>query len=513
MYLIDDLNGKVSRLITVLYYAFWRSFKLLSAYVFICLPFQFLVTFYGASSGFIKVSFLPFLFFSILIGIACITRKREYHPVKWLWVTSLLFFFALFLRLGIIYLIGRGTTQISDFMMAFQSAQKTIPIHIDQYAIFSNWGMYAFYLKVLFKLFGASELTGIIANAFLEAGSVALIHILVMLTLRDKYSHIVAVTSAIIYAVWPSQLEYLVLLSPEFVHIFLLLLGLVLHALTKREIKHVSLVRRVLGYVLSAFCISLSGFFKSTDKVMVIALIISMLFVYLDSQSFIRKKYVKKKPIIPIQKVGITVFLTSYLIANALGFMFLDYFVGRTVNRDPTPHFINIGLSSDSRGEWNPEVSAEYEKAILKSEFDYDKARKIIMNSLKEDIVQNKHITIQFFEKKLTKTWQGMDYLYFSQETINPEKRFFIQRTESAIFFQSYYLITGILVFLGCGFILKEKINPIYFTSALFIVGFMLLMLILENQPRYKIVTYPYICILAGSGVRYLISCFEGGEV
>jgi hypothetical protein len=509
MYLIDGLNRKVSRLVTVLYYAFWRSFKLLSAYVFICLPFQFLVAFYGSSSELIKALSLPFLFFSILIGIAYVVRKREYHSAKWVSISCFLFLFSLFLRLGIIYLIGRGTTQISDFLMAFQSAQKAIPIYLDHYAIFSNWGMYVFYLKVLFKLFGASELTGIIANAFLEAGSVTLIYFLVMLTLRDKYSHIVAVTSAIMYAVWPSQLVYLVLLSPEFVHIFLLLLGLVLLALTKREIKHVSLVWRVSGYVLSSFCISLSGFFKSTDKIMIIALIISMFFVYLDSQSWVLGRCGNKAPIIPYRMICITVFLTSYLIANVLGFMFLDFFVGRTVNRNPTPHFINIGLSSDSRGVWNPQVSTEYEEAVLKSGFDYDKAGKIIMDSVKEDINQNKHVSIQFFIKKLTDTWQGMDYLYFSQETINPEKSTYIQRPEISIIFQGYYLITGILVFLGCGFILEEKINQIFFLSALFIIGFMLLMLILEIQPRYKVITYPYICILAGSGIRYLIARFE----
>ncbi len=512
MYLIDVLNGKISRLVTALYYAFWRSFKLLSAYVFVCLPFQFLVVVYGASTGFIEVMFLPFLFLCILIGIAYIERKRKRKNCseKWIWLPILLFFLALFLRLGIIYLVGLGTTQLSDFMAAFQTAQKAIPINIDHYAIFSSWGMYVFYLKVLFKLFGASELAGIIANAFLEAGSVVLIYFLVMLTLRDKYAHIVAVTSAIMYAVWPSQLVYLVLLSPEFVHIFLLLLGLVFFALTEREINNVSSVWGVSGYVLSAFCISLSGFFKNTDKIMIIALIISIFFVYLESQSITWKKCVNKITIMPFRMVGITVFLTSYLFANVLGFMFLDYFVGRAVNRDVTPHYINIGLSSDSRGVWNPEVSAEYGEAVLESGFDYDKAGKTVMDSLKKDIEQNKHITIQFFMKKLTDSWQGMDYLYFSQETIKPEKRIYIQRPESAIIFQSYYFMIGILVFLGCRFSLKEKTNQIFFLSALFIVGFMLLMLFLENQPRYKVVTYPYICILAGSGIRYLILRFEG---
>lgn len=471
------------------------------------------MVFYGAESGFIKISLLPFLFFCILIGIVYIIRKREYGSVKWRQIPIFLFFFAFFLRLGIIYFIGRGTTQLSDFMMAFQAAQKAIPIDIDHYAIFSNWGMYVFYLKVIFKLFGASELVGIIANAFLESGSVVLIYFLVMLTLRDKYAHIVAVTSAIMYAVWPSQLVYLVLLSPEFVHIFLLLLGLVLLALTKRE-TNPAIPMWVSGYVFSAFCISLSGFFKSTDKIMMIALFISIFFVYFDSsQSMTGGECGNKITVVPFRMVGITVFLTSYLIANVLGFMFLDYFVGRTVNRDLTPHYLNIGLSSDSRGIWNPEVGWEYRNDVIESGFDYDKAGQIVMDSLKKDIDQNKHITIQFFVKKLTDTWQGMDYLYFSQETINPEKRIYVQRPQIAIFFQSYYLIIGIMVFLGCRFSLKEKTKQIFFLSALFIVGFMLLMLFFENQPRYKVVTYPYSCILAGSGIRYLIARFDGGGI
>lgn len=335
-----------------------------------------------------------------------------------------------------------------------------------------------------------------------------------MLTLRDKYAHIVALTSAIMYAVWPSQLIYLVLLSPEFVHIFFLMLGLVLLALTKRKTNPATPMRGISGYVFSAITISLSGFFKSTDKVMMIALFISIFFVYFDSsQSMTREECANKITVVPFRMVGITVFLTSYLIANVLGFMFLDYFVGRTVNRDLTPHYLNIGLSSDSRGIWNPEVGWEYRNDVIESGFDYDKAGQIVMDSLRKDIDQNKHITIQFFVKKLTDAWQGMDYLYFPQETIKPEKRIYVQRPDNAIFFQSYYLMIGILMFLGCRFSQKEKTNQIFFLSALFIVGFMLLMLFLENQPRYKVVTYPYICILAGSGIRYMIARFEGGGI
>ena len=33
MYRMDHFNGKILRLVTTLYYAFWRSFMLLSAYV------------------------------------------------------------------------------------------------------------------------------------------------------------------------------------------------------------------------------------------------------------------------------------------------------------------------------------------------------------------------------------------------------------------------------------------------------------------------------------------------
>ncbi|WP_313074599.1 hypothetical protein [Lacrimispora sp.] len=514
MYQMNGINRKILRLVTPLYYVFWRFFILLSAYIFICLPFQYLLVFNGASSGFIKVLLIPLLFFCILIGIAYKIRKRVNGSAKWKQIASFLFFFALFLRLGIIYYIGRGTTQLSDFMMAFQAAQKAIPIHIDHYAIFSNWGMYVFYLKIILKLFGASELVGIIANAFLESGSVVLIYFLVMLTLRDKYVHIVAITSAIMYAVWPSQLVYLVLLSPEFVHIFLLLLGLVLLALTNRETNSATPMWRALGYVFPALCISLSGFFKRTDKIMMIALFISMFFVFFDSsQPITREKCASKITVVPFRIVGITIFLTSYLMANVLGFMFLDYFVGRTVNRDLTPHYLNIGLSSDSCGIWNPEVGWEYRNEVIESGFDYDKAGQIVMDSLKKDIDQNKHITFQFFIKKLTGAWQGMDYLYFSQETIEPEKRIYIQRPDDAIIFQGYYLMIGVLVFLGCRLSLKEKTNFIFFLSSLFIVGFMLLMLLLENQPRYKVVTYPYICILAGSGIQYLIVQFEGREI
>ena len=511
MFLLEDIRFRTFRLTNKLYSTFWHCFKLLVSYIFVCLPFQFLVTHYGATPGFIRTLLLLLGFFGTLVGILYVTRNRICKSVQWLWTPIILFLISLSIRLCVINFIGRGTTQISDFMMAFQSAKKAIPIQIDQYAIFSNWGMYVFYLKVIFKIFGMSELTGIINNAFLEAGSVVLIYYLVLLTLQDKYVYIVASTSSLLYALWPSQLVYLVLLTPEFVHIFLLLLGLVFLVLARKVINYKHGRWGIFGYMLSALCVSLSGFFKSTDKIMVIAVLISSVFFWcISSKKKLAFKIGKGEPLsVSLHAIGITVFLFSYLIANNLGFAFLDYYVGRTVNRNPTPHFMNIGLSFDSQGTWNPEVGGEYSNVIYETGFDYDKANHIIMDSIKRDIIQNNHITVQFFVKKLTDTWQGMDYLYFAQETIKEDNRIYIEQRGAEIVFQSFYLVIGILVFLGCIFSLKERPNEFLFCSALFVVGFMLLLLILESQTRYKVVTYPYICVLAGAGVRHLVGQFE----
>lgn len=154
-------------------------------------------------------------------------------------------------------------------------------------------------------------------------------------------------------------------------------------------------------------------------------------------------------------------------------------------------------------------VGGEYWKIVTEKEFDYDEANQTMMDAIRQDISENKHITVQLFMNKLTISWQDQDYLYFAWETMAPDDRIHTQRLDQQIFYQSYYLIIGVLAVMGCWTFVREKPNKFFFSIALFILGFMLTLLLSENQPRYKIITYPYICILAGVGAHYFVKQIE----
>jgi len=500
------LNNRIIKCANSLYYLFWRCLLPFFAYVFICLPFQHLVDAFGAAPEFIGTLFFTIAFFSILfLGLGFYTKKI---PAQAWWIPIFIFVLALILRLCAIYFIGQGTTQVSDFMMAFQASQKKVPLNEPYYAIFSPWCMYSFYLKVIFKIFGTSELTGIVANAFLEAGSAVLIYFLVLLTLQEKHTSTAAVAAALLYAMWPMQLIYLVLLSPEFVHIFIMLLGLVFLVLAQRQTDNGHEKRAIIEYGISAFCICFSGFFKSVDKVMLIALFfVYFIFFCLDCK-YSKKLEISVKPGFGINRLlhfGPIAFIITYLIVNAIGFRFLDYYIVQPVDRNPAPHFLNIGLRSETQGEWNAAVASEYIAVVTETDYDYDAAAHIIMESIRQDVAENKHINVQFFLKKLARAWKGQDYLYFAYDTIEKNNRIYTLQIENQIFYQSYYLGVGILTVVGCWFFMHKKPTKFYFSIALFVLGFILLLLISEIQPRYKVITYPYICILAGVGFNWCL--------
>lgn len=497
-----------------LYRLFWKCFFILAILIFAVLPFQFLIVSYGALQGFIGTVLCTALLFAGMIGLGCIQKRWHSARATWVILPILLFAFALAVRLTAVFLIGQGTTQVSDFMLAYETAQRPIPVQEMYYAIFSNWGMYSCYLKILFHLFGTAEFVAIAGNAFLEAGSTALIYYIVSLAChsRGNSNSSPAIIAALLYVLWPTQITYMVLCTPEFVNIFLLLLSVLCVLLAVHSYEQEKVGGGYHGFCLAIAAggiLSLSGFFKSVDKIMLIAIVIvAVLFcdkkailgvlTRKDDSSFTHTKHF----------LSAGAFVVAYFVATAIGFSFLDFYIGRPVNRNPAIHYLNIGLSSESGGEWNATVASEYGTAVINNEYDYEKANQIIKDALLQDIKENKHLTPQFFYNKLTRAMQGQDYQEFAQATMSPEAQAYFHPNFS-IFAQSYYWFVGLLVTIGSWGLLKEKPNKLLFCSALFVVGFLQLMFLSENQPRYKVVIYPYLCMLAGTGGSWLFDLFH----
>lgn len=203
-------------------------------------------------SSIIVILFLVFIICCTINTSEQCLKKEKYKNIVSLFVLSLC------MQLLIVWALGQYKEQISDFASAFMLSQKSFPLTEtpDHYRIFSNWAIYPLYLRTIQKMFGYGAFTGIIFNAIVCALSTTLIYILCNLGIKnDRIGYL----AALIYTFWPSHLLYSIILTPEFLNIFLtLLLGCcMLMAIRYYDRK---IVYVLIG--LSATVLALSGFFK-----------------------------------------------------------------------------------------------------------------------------------------------------------------------------------------------------------------------------------------------------------
>ena len=438
------------------------------------------------------------LVFIILLIYFAMTRIEHKTIPKWcilIIVPLIIFTVSLGLRLMVFNIIDTDTLQVSDFMMAYLNAGKSIPTQEQYYVMFSNWGMYSFYLKCIFSVFGYSEFVGIVANMVLTSFSSILIY-LIVLNSKLKNSFSIGVLAASIFVFWPSDYLYTVLLTPEYVHIFCILLSVFLLELA---------VYKLHGYyklsvlLLSSALLALSGFFKSVHVIMLIAIGVLLVLYFL--------RFLSKKEKFDFKKsIPVVVFLIGFQAFNFVSYQFLDFYIGQPVMHSPTVHYLNIGLNSISRGNWHPDVSSIYPQACIDTNFNSDEINQIVTDRIIGDIETNKHLTPTFFYNKQLTTWSAQDSGFAEAtftESIYTDQS---QQTQVHAFLQSYWVIITILVFSFALWAYKQPLNNLTFICALVIFGFALLMCISETQTRYKVVLYPYFSILSAVSISNIFS-------
>ena len=204
-------------------------------------------------------------------GIGFFGKAAVSYTHLYFYLPCILFLTALLLRLFIVLTMGFYTNQISDFKLAFFSAGRPIPIELSYYKAFSNWGLYSAYLRLITSIFGYSELTGIVFNAILSSLSVVLLYYICALS----FSRIsVALVAAALFCFCPAHLLFTIVLSPEFVNLFLILLAILLLCIADRRFRG-RYIKRLLLYAAAGGLLGLASFFKLIDKIVFVALIIA----------------------------------------------------------------------------------------------------------------------------------------------------------------------------------------------------------------------------------------------
>lgn len=452
-------------------------------------------------------------------------RRGHVWTLPWWIQMVLLFAFSWYIRMKVIELIGHDTIQIVDFERVFYVSLQDAPVFADVqginfYQAFPNWALHVKLLHLLNINFGGTPLTGIMCNAVVSSLSVVLLYLVVYFaTNKDAF----AVISALIFSCWPFYLYYMILLTPDFNFVFLCLLGLLLIVVSYRFIKRLWL--KACFYGAAGIVLSLAGFFKSVDKILIIALFIAAVLGAIACGRFHSKRVLSGLLVV-------VVFFTAWAGTSKLTYKMIEGYVGGPVNTNVAPYFMNVGMSVDTYGQWSQEVLDEYLGDIKETDYNFSLVNTRMKNRLDgrvqevkdklkadEELVQEwkeeggkrpegtPKSKWDFFDVKLQKAWANNEGIRFIMQTINKENPLYDTEFYDAYYaqIQAYQVVVAFLMTVGALAALLMRDRKAVLVCALMVFGFALLLLLSEVQPRYKTVVFPFMSVVAAYGIYAVI--------
>lgn len=436
-------------------------------------------------------------------------KRSHLWAIPWWLQLAVLVGFSWYIRMDVIDLIGRDTVQIVDFDRVFRMSLLDGSIvaevqGINFYRAFPNWALYVKLIHCLNVHFGAVPLTGIMWNVIASCASVGMVYLIVYLASgRD----VLAIISALLFSVNPFYLYYEILLSPDFTFIFLCLAALLVMVVAWK-LTSSPWVRIPAAAVVGA-TLALSSFFKSVDKILIIALLIVMALRWIAAGRITKRGLAQGI-------VVAAVFAVAYSGTMTYSYNYIDDYVSGNSNRDVSPYFLNVGLNAEHGGQWSQETLDLYLNLIREYDYDFDVVNEKMMEHL-SDVIEEQNRQVQsgehpelwqdFIEHKLRKAWGNNEGLRFVMNTIGEENplagRTFYDEYLPIV--QAFTVATGLLMALGGLTALVSRERGTVMVAALMVFGFALLLLLSEVQPRYKTVVYPFMAVVSAYGIYCLI--------
>lgn len=413
---------------------------------------------------------------------------------KWFVFPLLFIIISLMIKLAVFIFLGEQTQQVSDFEFAFSTAKYNSQLTNDYLKIITSWTLYIKYLSLVGRFLELTTEHIILLNIFWCILSELLIYYILLLNTNNVALSTVAV---VLYLVWPIQNFYILLLTPEFLNILLMLFTILLLSVAFKKVLSGYTPKAFLYLLLASISLRLSGFFKGIDIVMLIALFILLFLKYYDF---------KKSITIKLVFAGLTFGIGIYILTGNLIWNSLDNYIagnGNHINRNIVPYYLSQGLNFQNWGSWNPEVTAEYLELARSTNYDFDIVNSTTLSKIVVELSNNRKNLIPLLLKKFDAAWSNASYFEWITATINPSLlplNYHSYSYKLSVFSQWYYFIIVIGVIVGNIISIIKKPNSLILLCGIFSFGFLLLLLLTEVQPRYKCVLYPYLAILSANG-------------
>ena len=422
------------------------------------------------------------------------------HKSKYLLIIVAL---SLITRITSAIILSKIVIPWSDFEIAYNNAVN-LEFNTLYYHIANHWLLLPVILSVVFKLFGQSYLT-----AYLFVAIVQIITLIFLYFCSSEFfkSKKLGFISTILYMFIPSNIIYISQLTPEHLSIMFLVISLylLLKYLNKEEMNFKSHLL-LFG---SGITFALSSAFKDFHQVIFISAIICI-FLY-----FLKNDLAKTKKII----IAFIMIFLSFTYTRFYIYDYMDSIVnsGYKVNRNSAPNYLNVGLNSKGTGGHNKRIYAEYDRAVIKNNYNYDVVNKMFMDNLKEDIIKNyKKLPTRFnwkakmiFNQTKLKVASKLDCVVRSLQQENGKEKYIDMVKNYALPINAYYVFAlNILMIIGLINIFKKKDIRSYLLYISYF-GASLMLLLIEPQARYMYVFDVFVVLMSINGIKYMYTKFN----
>lgn len=395
-------------------------------------------------------------------------------------------------------------TPVSDFSRCFRYAvAQTNKDEEFELVKYPYLGAYAVSLKLFFNLFPMTLFSAQVMNALVASLTAIVLYLATEEMIANSKT---ALISGLMYAVYPGLVTYSSITSCE--HFSQLFFTLGLYFLARaRNISCSNKIKNLFYTILSGVSLGLMCLYKELYIIVVPALLVAGL-CYDILPVIIRKIKTHEKKSGLCQAILKTIFLAiTILCVYKASVAAVQYEIcGTTYNRNtPISVVIYQGLAIESGGEWNASVK-EYCSQVMEKSSTASEVNRALFDKLSSEYqgdigklcnVILRKIRIDFCDEGVYWYWT------FSDSGKNLLQKTWVGELLFSLFPSAFFMfMCGIM---AIGLLLQAFRHKVGGFSEFFVTGvvflFVLMLMLIEAQGRYKSNIMPYICIL------YAFSC------
>lgn len=445
------------------------------------------------------------LWIIVLLVITHVIKKlSEKIMIEWkrvLFIAVFVGFIALFIRYIFLLTYQEELVPFSDFNAAWERARGNIDGgSINYYSLFPAYLNWSVLENLIIHVFGEKYIYVLYFNAFCSGATASLIY---LVSKEIGLDHWCCILAGLLYSLYPSNVIYTAIGTPEFLAICFNTLGILFLLKTVNSLKMSS---RVLFSLSGGILLGIGGSYKTYSLVMIIAFVMVLVAHY----CLVEQEKGRKKVCLLLLIFMVTV--TSYRVTTkTIIDKSSDYFGIELDSKTAIPHFLLVGLNTEAEGQIHlGTLSRKYNQYYLANGMNYEEAKDYAYGLLKEDWKNNKKNIIPNLGKKMIWAWQDdcIPVSYFLNNVgVSPKTTIENLIYESinnygSGFTEIIYSLVLLFAIIGAFSLARKKeINFEFELLALVIFGYFCMILLAEGQSRYKCLVMGYICIVSSVGI------------